>query len=416
MALTSEQILNELGQVLVDEQLGTQDLPGMTVDNVVALAPALGQLLKPRLDSLIRSSMLVDEGIVRAFTRFNYIDDVVQNVIQKVSAPLWSAGTTASLNAGSMFTSSTQTGSTSGKYYADVYQKNPTAEGSSVQFSVTYGHSQGSGSGVASTDNDPYKAIYTQYANTLLNAGDKTWTFDSSGDSKHFYAIAIKRSLFKDRVDPGNWELVLSGSGGSLTHKTLHLIDDSGQATAATLTGSNTIYNIVSGTIDGGQDSGTNKYGFFYPENGILILDATFVSSSIGIGTGSAIGEGGADLHGNLGSTLEAQTRTDSKAHYEFLKSIQLGGKFQARSEEDVTSTHFFCRIRNSEYNFSNNSTYADTDGNFTNKSYENDPKAYITTVGLYNDAKELLAVAKLSKPLLKSFSREAVVKVKLDF
>ena len=46
----------------------------------------------------------------------------------------------------------------------------------------------------------------------------------------------------------------------------------------------------------------------------------------------------------------------------------------------------------------------------------QNDPKVYLTTVGMYNDSNELLAVAKLSKPLLKSFSREAIVKVKLDF
>ena len=46
----------------------------------------------------------------------------------------------------------------------------------------------------------------------------------------------------------------------------------------------------------------------------------------------------------------------------------------------------------------------------------QNDPKVYVTTVGLYNDNNELLAVAKLSKPLLKSFSREAIIKVKLDF
>ena len=50
------------------------------------------------------------------------------------------------------------------------------------------------------------------------------------------------------------------------------------------------------------------------------------------------------------------------------------------------------------------------------NAGFKSDPKSYITTVGLYNDAKELLAVAKLSKPLFKSFSREAVIKVKLDF
>ena len=39
-----------------------------------------------------------------------------------------------------------------------------------------------------------------------------------------------------------------------------------------------------------------------------------------------------------------------------------------------------------------------------------------MTSIGLYNDSNELLAVAKLSQPLLKSFTREALVKVKLDF
>ena len=48
--------------------------------------------------------------------------------------------------------------------------------------------------------------------------------------------------------------------------------------------------------------------------------------------------------------------------------------------------------------------------------SFRTDPKAYITTVGLYNNANELLAVAKLSKPILKSTSREALIKVRLDF
>ena len=42
--------------------------------------------------------------------------------------------------------------------------------------------------------------------------------------------------------------------------------------------------------------------------------------------------------------------------------------------------------------------------------------KTYITSVGLYDDSNELLAVAKLSQPILKSKSREALIKVKLDF
>jgi len=43
-------------------------------------------------------------------------------------------------------------------------------------------------------------------------------------------------------------------------------------------------------------------------------------------------------------------------------------------------------------------------------------PTTYITTVGLYNDANELLAVAKLSQPLTKDFTKEALIKVKLDY
>ena len=43
-------------------------------------------------------------------------------------------------------------------------------------------------------------------------------------------------------------------------------------------------------------------------------------------------------------------------------------------------------------------------------------PQGYITTVGLYNDNNDLLATAKLSRPLLKDFTKEALVRIKLDF
>ena len=46
----------------------------------------------------------------------------------------------------------------------------------------------------------------------------------------------------------------------------------------------------------------------------------------------------------------------------------------------------------------------------------QKDQKTYITTVGMYNTDNELIAIAKLSKPIIKSKSREALIKVKLDF
>ena len=90
---------------------------------------------------------------------------------------------------------------------------------------------------------------------------------------------------------------------------------------------------------------------------------------------------------------------------------------FLARNSEKVTSTHYFVRIKNAEYNFSNNPSFVTgSDGLIQESTFIGNPKVYITTVGLYSNQQELLAVAKLSKPLLKSFQREALIRVKLDF
>ncbi len=47
--------------------------------------------------------------------------------------------------------------------------------------------------------------------------------------------------------------------------------------------------------------------------------------------------------------------------------------------------------------------------------TFETDPQTYITTIGLYNDANELIAVAKTSQPIVKSFDKEVLIKVKLS-
>jgi hypothetical protein len=90
---------------------------------------------------------------------------------------------------------------------------------------------------------------------------------------------------------------------------------------------------------------------------------------------------------------------------------------FLARNSEKITSTHYFVRVKNSQYNFSNNTTYVTgSAGAIAQSSFIKDPKSYITTIGLYNQRYELVAVAKLSKPLLKTSQREALIRVKLDF
>ena len=353
----------------------------------------------------------------RTFTKFDMVNDVVSNQKEVVTAGLWSDNV-ASLT--TYFTGSAQT-TTQRRYYVDVFQKDVSSEGSSCQFALAYGHAEGSGSdSVGQLNDSPSKAIYGQYRQLLLNPNDSRFT-TGDGDTDSIYVINFKRSRLKERLDPGNFEiplLALSASGqlnatGSLPHTgstVLTLIDDS-SATAATIGDSGKMYNIVSGSINNGIHNPTSPvyYGLAYPDHGVLILDGNKLDANLGFQTNTGSSSEGNNhfrlYHALSGSgTLVNPSTSDT---YGFL----------ARNSEQVTSTHYFVRIKNAEYNFSNNPSYiTGSVGSFSQTSFVGDPKVYITTVGLYNNSRELLAVAKLSKPLLKSFSREALIRVKLDY
>lgn len=92
-------------------------------------------------------------------------------------------------------------------------------------------------------------------------------------------------------------------------------------------------------------------------------------------------------------------------------------GAVTCDSEEVITSNFVFIRARNAEFNYSQNPTFVDTNtGGVRFTDFITAPQTFITTVGLYNDNGDLLAVAKLSKPLKKDFTKEALIRVKLDF
>ena len=188
------------------------------------------------------------------------------------------------------------------------------------------------------------------------------------------------------------------------------LIDDSSVA-SATVGDSGRVYNIVSGSIDAGVYNSTSPiyYGLVYPDFGTMILDGKMLDQQLNYQTNVGSSSEGNNhfrlFHSVSGSSLITNPATTDP--YGFL----------ARNSEKVTSTHYFVRIKNGDYNFSNNPSYVTgSDGQIAQTTFVGDPKVYITTVGLYNNSQELLAVSKLSKPLLKSFQSEALIRIKLDF
>ena len=356
----------------------------------------------------------------RIFTSFNAAQDIVENQVTLVTSGLFS-GNAATMSAA--YTGSIQSEASKGYYY-DVW--NGTTATAESQFSVTYGHRKGSGSSAAGTLNDsPARAIYSQYRLLLLNPGDTTFTFGDGVSSDSIYALNFNRARIKDKLDPGNWQLSLAALSGSFFANNVHtgsavkslntsfisLIDDSGQTQQENLSTAGRVYNIVSGSITGGvfNTSAPKYYGLAYPDMGILILNglALNASASFNTVTGSNVaGDNAWKLYTSISGAMQ-YGRTFSVSEL----------AFAGRNEETITSTHFFVRVKNGEYNFSNNPSFVTGSfGDLAQATFINDPKTYITTVGMYNNRQELLAVAKLSKPILKSFQSEALIKVKLDF
>ena len=374
-------------------------------------------LAKQMFDQQEASKNLSRSG--RTYTTFDSVNDIVSKQTEIVSATVWSTGT-AGLT--TVFTSSAQT-QDQRRYYVDILNATPSSSTSATQFSIAYGHALGSGSqSVGQLNDSPSRAIYGQYRQLLLSPEDTRFTTEGSGSTDYIYVINFKRSLLKERLDPGNFELPLAAmtNAPNITNKTgsltasgsvITLIDDSSEASAK-IGESGRVYSIVSGSINDGVHKVDGKsvyYGLAYPDYGTLILDGKMLDQQLNFRT-------------NTGSSSEGNN------HFSLYHSIsgsfsKLNGNtqdnhvFLARNTEKITSTHFFVRIKNAEYNFSNNPSYVTGSvGQIKEKSFIDDPKTYVTTIGLYNNRLELLAVAKLSKPLLKSFQREALIRVKLDF
>ena len=352
---------------------------------------------------------------MKVFQDFNQNDVVESDVAKGVTSAMFTNDSDSVLE--SFFTSSAQKASDGGKYQLEVYSVNPNPEGvpaSVPQFSIAWGHFDGKGAaredGASSVVKTPAKAVYTQFANLLLDPGDDKFTIDGA-DRDDMVFITMNRARYKEKMNKGGWDLNFCKSDTTLAAATagqkVSLMDDSSITTSTSANGA-LVYNIVEKMPGTGLPStvtGTNgegRFGLFYPELGILAMSATQIRTALG-----GI---------SAGTYPSALSNTAQDVHIDFFNMLNKGVRFKARAEEDISSTHYFIRVRNAEYNFSNNNTFTTGSGVMAHAEMVRDPQVYITTVGLYNDENELVAVSKLSKPLLKNFTREATIRVKLDY
>ena len=313
-----------------------------------------------------------------------------------ITAPAWS-NYSASLTSTTMVTSAGQTGGSNGPYYVNVYNLVDTNPASEIQFAIAYGDSKGSGSLLYNSSIlglSPSRTVHGQFVNLLLGE-DEGASFDFGGsnvDSREtFIAIVINRARYKQTIKPGSFQLQLTNipTAGAL------ITDNSSITPTVDYTNAGRRYTLGSGSFgDGVMPPGSTNgvYGYLYPDVGIILLNPI------------AVGFTPSRTSNNNGSNAN---------NFEVRMT-----RFFLQSEETVASDFIFCRARNAEFNYSVNPSFSvsASAGSILYNDFIQNPVTYITSVGMYNDNNELLAVAKLSKPLKKDFTKEALIRVKLDF
>jgi hypothetical protein len=358
------------------------------------------------------------------------------------------------------------TGSTSenySRYYTHIYDENPkTSLTSSIQFSIAYGHSGGSGSLDEGNKINitPTRAIYSQYRNLVLGRADVKFNL-AGKETDSIYVINYQSDRLKDRLDAGVLELniahlsgsrFLAGGGTRATHigsnvklagtnRVLRLIDDSKTNINPDYTDVGYSYNIVSGTLETGvyNESKPHYYGKLIPSLGIVLLDGDKLDLSASFATSNA-----SEIEGY--NAIKLYKSFSGSALIQDISGDYLGMK--ARRIIREYNDYYFIRINNREFNFTNNNSYfiynkkedsrrpgdlsmpldpnspegialakrlTENNGEIY-ENFVNNPQVYITTVGLYNAQRELVAVGKLAKPILKNFTEESIFTVKLKY
>jgi hypothetical protein len=409
--------------------------------------------------------------------------DVVEGRTTKVASGLWPDGNTywssSFFESGFFDLTNPQTPSTAygsspfdvrkTLYYTDVYpdltHKNSYKD---PYFSIAYGHFAGSGSFDYETSNiqvKPTKAIYNQYKNLLLGNTDLDGKFSMLSGSTtinadDIFVINFSTYKTKNKIDEGVFQISFTGSKST----PITLIDDSffvGNAQS--------VYQLVVGSLNSiPQNPNYQGIGLLYPNDGIAIFNASALNALVGLdnmfsltttstikdSSGQLISDmpsasyySGSKSDGMFGSQYVLSSTTDGTTpnpKYNSTLNANLGNQnntqaffwslkhantpMAVRKSEFVPSRHYFVRVKNREFNYSNNPSYVydgkeltptgvkSTAGTIRNEDFFTDPRTYITTVGLYNSTNELVAVAKLSRPAVKTFSNELLIKIRLDF
>lgn len=306
--------------------------------------------------------------------------------------------------------------------------------------------------------------IYRQFAQTLLGDGDAQFkvplvtedsTTQTTIDAAMF--IAFKRLFSRDQIKRETFAMrfyqsasYVSVTGSNNTDPpnigiTAITSDGRPNLASTSISGSAIFTDIGSSdqkfTTYGGQygtivDSSntSRKVGLMFYDAGVAVLNLQLITSASQFMSGNidAMHPLGYQQLGGPGT----QSYRTSKFYPDFLLSASIdnivdhlcSARFQSGSLTAITfqnittinSKLIYCRASADKFNYSSNPTFVDSNNRIvvidSGQEDVQDTFTYVTTIGLYNSNDDLLAVAKLSRPVEKSPERDLTFRVRLDF
>lgn len=287
--------------------------------------------------------------------------------------------------------------------------------------------------------------IYRQFAAGLLGDPDGQFvaSFDSTSTDDKIDAalfLSFKRLFFRDKIKPDTFALKMYKSSSftsvaspgpniaKTSESEARLYTDVTVSTNRVVTYGGQVGNIVNA-------ANTNEtVGLIFYDRGVCVLDIEKVMSGSDTISGSidAINSAGSIILSPVvgGNYSPRQTLVPDllvSASIDNIVDHICGTRFSSGSSDaamtfqnitGINSTLVFCRAGVDEFNYSANPTFIDEENNIkviedtlTDQSF-----SYITSVGLYDANDNLLAVAKLSRPVKKDPAQDLTFKVRLDF
>lgn len=284
--------------------------------------------------------------------------------------------------------------------------------------------------------------IYKQFSQLLLGSSTERFTAPFSNatagtdEIDEALFISFKRLFVRDGIKRETFAIKMfqSSSGGHSTEAhpeniSITAVNPTTGSAIFTDVGSSTSVERSSTGGDVGNivnaANTSETVGLMFYQQGVAVFDMKKVFNGNQIMTGSISSVGSVSSTPMSGAFIpDFVVSASIDDVLEHVSATRFGSGSNTtltfQNNTKINSTLYFCRATADEFNFSTNPSYTNSEGRIRviDSGQEDIQKSFsfVTTVGLYDANEELLAVAKLSRPVEKNDEKDLTFRVRLDF